>query len=62
MIFKGLEEAIGKVVVNETDLKDRYEIALYWDPDDPSSIVAAIKDQLGLKLMKETMGDFKKGY
>jgi uncharacterized protein (TIGR03435 family) len=49
-----LEGAIGKVVLNETDLKDRYEIALYWEPDDPHSIVTAIGEQLGLKLMKET--------
>jgi uncharacterized protein (TIGR03435 family) len=49
-----LENAIGKVVLNETDLKDRYEIALYWEPDDPHSVVTAIIDQLGLKLMKVT--------
>jgi uncharacterized protein (TIGR03435 family) len=49
-----LEGAIGKVVLNETDLKDRYEIALYWEPDDPNSVVTAVKDQLGLQLMIET--------
>jgi len=49
-----LEDAIGKVILNETDLKDRYEIALYWEPDDPHSVVSAIKDQLGLQLMIET--------
>lgn len=49
-----LEDAIGKVVLNETDLKDLYEIALYWELDDPNSVVTAIKDQLGLKLKTET--------
>jgi uncharacterized protein (TIGR03435 family) len=48
-----LENTIGKIVLNETDLKDRYEIALYWDPGDPHSIVSAIKDQLGLDLKTE---------
>jgi len=48
-----LEKMIGKVVLNETDLKGFYEIALYWKPDDSKSVVAAIKDQLGLDLKTE---------
>lgn len=48
-----LEDAIGKVILNETDLKDLYEIALYWEPDDSNSVVTAIKDQLGLELRIE---------
>ena len=48
-----LENTIGKVVLNETDLKDLYEVALYWEPDDPNSVVTALKDQLGLQLMIE---------
>lgn len=48
-----LENIIGKVLLNETDLKGLYEVALYWKPDDPKSVVTAIKDQLGLKIKTE---------
>jgi uncharacterized protein (TIGR03435 family) len=48
-----LEKTIGKVVQNETGLEGFYEIALYWNPDDPASVVTAIKDQLGLELSVE---------
>jgi len=48
-----LEGAIGKVVLNETDLSGLYQVALYWDPDDTDSVSAAIKEQLGLELKTE---------
>ena len=48
-----LENNLGKVVLNETDLTGLYEAALYWEPDDPYSVAAAIEEQLGLKLITE---------
>ena len=48
-----LERATGKIFLNETGLTGLYDIALYWDPDDPESIIAAMKDQLGLELKTE---------
>jgi len=48
-----LEDTTGKAVLNETGLSGLYEIALYWEPDDPYSVIAAIKEQLGLELRSE---------
>ncbi len=48
-----LENTIGKVVQNETGLEGFYEIALYWNPDDPASVGKVIKDQIGLDLSAE---------
>ncbi len=48
-----LEKATGKIVMNDTDLKGIYDIALYWKPEDPHSIITSIKDQLGLEMKAE---------
>jgi len=48
-----LENTAGKIFLNETGLTGLYDIALYWDPDDPESIITAMKDQLGLELKTE---------
>jgi uncharacterized protein (TIGR03435 family) len=48
-----LENGLRKVVLDETGLKGLYDIALYWDPDNPDSVLTAVIDQLGLELIKE---------
>lgn len=45
-----LEGALGKVVLDETNLKGLYNLALYWDPNNPESVISAVQDQLGLEL------------
>ena len=55
-----LEEWLGKPVLNETGVTNRYNIHLKWkmseqelkgeaEPD-PNAIIAAVRDQLGLNL------------
>ena len=58
-----LEEWLGKRVLNETGVTNRYNIHLKWkmseqelkgegEPD-PKAIIAAVREQLGLKLSLE---------
>ena len=51
----GIASVIGgwtdKIVVNETNLHDVYNVTLYWDPNKPDSIVSAVRRQLGLELV-----------
>lgn len=47
---KVLENAIQKIVVDETHLKGLYEFDLYWNPDNPDSVISAVQEQLGLVL------------
>jgi uncharacterized protein (TIGR03435 family) len=44
---------LGDEVVDETGLTDRYDFDLNWDANQPTSLVAAIRDQLGLELASE---------
>ena len=52
---------IGKPVNDETGLKGEYEISLYWVSDDLAekspdlgpSLVEALRDQLGLRLVSK---------
>jgi uncharacterized protein (TIGR03435 family) len=44
---------LGDEVLDETGLTDRYDFDLKWDGKQPNSIIAAIRDQLGLELAIE---------
>jgi len=44
---------LGIEVFDETGLTGSYDFSLQWDPKQPSSLAAAIRDQLGLQLVPE---------
>jgi uncharacterized protein (TIGR03435 family) len=48
-----LENLLDKVVLDETNLKGRYDIDLFWDRDNPESVIPAFREQLGLEIRKE---------
>jgi len=48
-----LEDMLGRVVLDETDLNGFFDIALYWDPRSPDSVLKEIRDQVGLELRPE---------
>ncbi len=61
ILARELAQVLGRVVVNQTGLSGRYDLALRWTPDDaaasassspdvPPDIFTAIQEQLGLKL------------
>jgi uncharacterized protein (TIGR03435 family) len=45
--------ALGEDVLDETGLTERYDFNLKWDVNQPTSIIDAIRDQLGLELVAE---------
>jgi uncharacterized protein (TIGR03435 family) len=44
---------LGKEVLDETGLTDRYDFSLKWDANQPTSLVIAIRNQLGLELVAD---------
>lgn len=49
-LVKVLEQTLNAEVLDKTNLKDRYDYNLYWNPNLPNSIIKALKKQLGLEL------------
>lgn len=45
-----LEEKLERIVADDTQLHPLYDLALYWDANHPESVIAAVRDQLGLEL------------
>jgi uncharacterized protein (TIGR03435 family) len=63
ILARELAQVLGRVVLNQTGLSGRHDLALRWTPDDatptpngapdplePPGIFTAIQEQLGLKL------------
>lgn len=46
----GMEEALGKPVINETKLEGLYDWEITWDKAKPDSLLASVRDQLGLEV------------
>ena len=60
ILARELAQVLGRVVLNQTGLSDRYDLSLRWtpvdaaalspsSPDVPSGIFTAIQEQLGFK-------------
>jgi uncharacterized protein (TIGR03435 family) len=45
-----LESVVGKPVIDETKLTGKFDFELTWDEKDRKSMVAAVREQLGLEL------------
>ncbi|MEO1022172.1 MAG: TIGR03435 family protein [Bacteroidota bacterium] len=50
--IRALERALGVQVLNKTGLEEKYDYQLYWDAEEPESIISALEEQLGLVLVK----------
>jgi uncharacterized protein (TIGR03435 family) len=50
MLAGSLERTLGRPVLDETRLEERYKIELTWDPQRPEGLPAAVREQLGLEL------------
>jgi uncharacterized protein (TIGR03435 family) len=48
-----LGDTVGRPVIDETHMDDRFDIALNWKADSSSALKAAVKNQLGLDLADE---------
>ncbi len=48
-----LEATLERPVLDDTGIQGLFDIALYWDSNDPRSVVQAVHDQLGLDLAPE---------
>ncbi|MDH4270969.1 MAG: TIGR03435 family protein, partial [Candidatus Aminicenantes bacterium] len=48
-----LENELLQVVLDETGLQGAYEISLFWNPEEETSIFREIGRQLGLELKQE---------
>ena len=47
---KVLEGTLGRIVLDETKLEGLYDLALYWNAEQPDSVIPASRNQLGLEL------------
>ncbi len=49
-----LEEELSLPVIDETQLNGWFDLSLRWNPDEPASLIAAVHEQVGLALVRET--------
>ena len=52
-LAQSLEHALERVVEDGTGIEGKYDWELTYDKDDPNSVLAALKEQLGLRIQKE---------
>ena len=50
-----IADELDFMVIDNTGLKDKYDYNLYWEHEEPLSIVDALNDQLGLIATKKKM-------
>jgi uncharacterized protein (TIGR03435 family) len=47
-----LQSPLGTEVVDETGLSGRFDFKLVWNPKHPNSIISAVREQLGLEIVR----------
>ena len=52
-LLGGLNLVLGYPVIDKTGLTGRFDISLKWDPNNTQSVLAAVREQLGLELKRE---------
>ena len=52
-LAQSLEHALERVVEDGTGIEGKYDWEITYDKDDPHSVLAALKEQLGLQIRKE---------
>ena len=52
-LAQSLEYVLERIVENGTGIEGKYDWELTYDEDDPNSVLAALKEQLGLRIRKE---------
>ena len=53
MLANSLEQVLERVVEDGTEIEGKYDWEITYDEDDPNSVLAALKEQLGLQIRKE---------
>ena len=53
MLANSLEQVLERIVEDGTGIEGKYNWELTYDKDDPNSVLAALKEQLGLRIRKE---------
>jgi len=48
-----LETTLSRPVIDATGLEGRYDLPLSWNPEKPESILASLREQLGLRITSE---------
>ena len=52
-LAQSLEHVLERVVEDGTGIEGKYDWELTYDEDDPNSVIAVLKEQLGLRIRKE---------
>lgn len=53
MLALSLESVLERIVEDGTGIEGKYDWEITYDEDDPNSVLAALKEQLGLQIRKE---------
>ena len=53
MLANSLEQVLERVVEDGTGIEGKYDWEITYDEDDPNSVLAVLKEQLGLRIRKE---------
>ena len=52
-LAQSLEHVLERIVEDGTGIEGKYDWELTYDEDDPNSVIAVLKEQLGLRIQKE---------
>ncbi len=54
-LLSAMEDVLKSKIIDKTGLAGKYDFNLYWDADDPESLIPALQEQLGLTLTRKTL-------